>query len=250
LRRLWPVFAISALILCFAIFSLRGRKGPATTPPPPKPAAPEVAGPVKLAEQALSRGELVKARTILVEQLHEHPDSARVHYLLGNIDFIERKPEAGLGSYREAMRRDAGYRGDAALLRNIRQLIDDKKLAGEALEVLIKDVGKPAGDALAEVASADRRVELRHAALRACLDLGCEARVDKLQSYLLDLGQGKTCEERRDAVVHLKDLGDKRALDPLRRARRRGGALFGLLSGGNDCIRKELDDAIKSLDRG
>jgi len=248
-RRLVPVFAIAFVALVFVIFAVRGlRRGPASTPPPPKPAEPAVARYTQLAEEALSQGDLAKARIILTEQLAKHPEAARVHYLMGNVDFLERKPDAGLDAYREAIRRDSGYRGDAALLRNVRLLLDDKRMASEALDVLIKDVGKPAGEAIAEVASSEKRAELRHAALRGCEELGCEGKVDKVASYTLDLQQGKTCEERRDAVLHLRKTGDKRALDPLRRARRRGGSLFGIFSGSNECIKKDLDDAIKALE--
>jgi serine/threonine-protein kinase len=248
-RRLVPVGVAVVLALSLGIASLvRLGRGPSSAPPPVRPVEPRLLAPIKLAEQALGRGELVKARTILTQQLSEHPESARVHYLLGNIDFIEHKPETGLESYREAIRRDTGYRGDAALLRNVRELLDDKKLAGEALELLVHSVGRPAGDALAEVASSERRAELRHLAQKACLDLACDDRVDHVQSFLLDLSQGRSCEERREAVGRLARLGDVRALDPLRRARRRGGGLFGLFGGGNECIRKDLDDAIKALE--
>jgi serine/threonine-protein kinase len=246
-RRLLPAFAIALLAILFGTFALR-HHGPASTPPPPKPATPEVARYTQLAEEALSQGDLAKARIILTEQLAKHPEAARVHYLMGNVDFLERKPEAGMDAYREAMKRDPGYRGDAALLRNVRLLLDDKRLAPEALDLMIKDIGKPAGAAIAEVATSEKRMEMRHAALRACTDLGCDDKVDKVGSYTLDLQQEKTCEERRDAVAHLRKLGDRRALDALRRARRRGGGLFGLLSGSNECIRKELDDAIKALE--
>jgi serine/threonine protein kinase len=246
-RRYVAWVAIGLLVIFIGSLTIKHR-GPTSTPPPPKPAEPEVARYTQLAEEALSQGDLGKARIILTEQLAKHPEAARVHYLMGNVDFLEHKSDAGLDAYREAMRRDPGYRGDAALLRNIRLLLDDKRMAPEALDVLIKDVGKPAGEAIAEVASNEKRIELRHAALLGCEELGCDGKVDKVNSYVLDLTQTKTCEERRDAVAHLRKLGDKRALDPLRRARRRGGALFGLFGGGNDCIRKDLDDAIKALE--
>jgi len=163
-------------------------------------------------------------------------------------DFLERHPEDGLEAYQEAIKLDSGYRGDAALLRNVRGLLDDRRLAPEALDLLIKGVGKPAAPALAEVASTDKRIELRRAARKACAELGCLNQVDQVSSYLLDLQQDKTCEERRVAVIALHKLGDRRALDPLRKVRRRRGGLFVLFTGANECMKKELDDAIKSLE--
>jgi len=249
-RRLMPALAVILLLGLFALALVfrSPRRGPTSTPPPPKPVAPEIARPIKLAEEALTRGELLKARTILTQELSAHPDSARVRYLLGNVDFLERHPEDGLEAYQEAIKLDSGYRGDAALLRNVRGLLDDRRLAPEALDLLIKGVGKPAAPALAEVASTDKRIELRRAARKACAELGCLNQVDQVSSYLLDLQQDKTCEERRVAVIALHKLGDRRALDPLRKVRRRRGGLFGLFTGANECMKKELDDAIKSLE--
>jgi len=62
-RRLLPVFAIAFVAILFVVFFGRGlRRGPASTPPPPKPAAPEVARYTQLAEEALSQGDLAKAK--------------------------------------------------------------------------------------------------------------------------------------------------------------------------------------------
>jgi hypothetical protein len=174
---------------------------------------------------------------------------ARVHYLLGNIAFHERRPEAGLKDYREALRLDPGYGGDAALLRNLRELIDEKRLGLAALDMLVSAVGKPACPTLAAIASSDRRYDFRHGALDACEFHGCTAEIDRFQLYSLDLAQGKRCEERHEAVQGLRELGDPRALEPLRKMRRRGGGVLGGLFGSdNACLRKDLDAAIKELE--
>ena len=37
---------------------------------------------------------------MLLQLLSKHPDEARVHYLLGNLEFVERKPGGGAGGLR------------------------------------------------------------------------------------------------------------------------------------------------------
>ena len=69
--------------------------------------------------------------------------------------------------------------------------------------MLVKQVGKPATDILAEVASEDRRPEFRQYAREGCVMLDCLKKVDLVASYTLDLHQGRTCEEKRDAVQKL-----------------------------------------------
>jgi tRNA A-37 threonylcarbamoyl transferase component Bud32 len=250
MRRLAPVFGIAALALVFVGITVlrRPAHGPASTPPAPQAAPPAVQAPVKLAEEALSRGDLVRARTILTEQLHEHPEAARVHYLMGNVEFLSHEPQDGLSAYREAIRRDPGYRNDAALLHNVRGLLDDRHLGDDAFGMMTHDIGLPAADTIAQVASTDRRFDRRQAARAACAEIGCTQRIDRLSSYVLDLQQGKTCEERLQAVRHLRDLGDARAVPAVRRARTRRAGFLGL-GNANDCLRKEADEAIRSLER-
>ena len=72
---------------------------------------------------------------------------------------------------------------------------------------------------------------------------------------LAKLRDGRTCKERRVAALALIATNDKRALEPLRRARERraGGLNFGGgfalgQSEANACMRKDLDAAIRRLD--
>ena len=145
---------------------------------------------------------------------------------------------------------DAGLRGDAALLVNLRGLLADKKLGRSALDLMIGQIGVPACSALAEIASEDRRVDFRQDARSACDSLKCSDKVDRVKSYALDLAQGRSCAEKREAVEQLGASKDPRAIEPLRKARTsdRGGLLGRVLgSGGNSCIIKDIDAALKQL---
>jgi serine/threonine-protein kinase len=246
-----PVAALAVVGIVVALsFGHRHGAAPRLQPPRPKPVAQEMKSPVKQIEAAMAKGHLAEARGLIMQQISEHPDVARVRYLLGNLEFADKNPAAGLQAYEEALRMDAGIRGDAALLVNVRGLLPDRKLGRTALDLMVRQIGAPACSALAELASDERRTDFRQDARSACDNLGCTDKVDRVQSYTLDLAQGKSCAEKREAVQQLGASKDQRAVEPLRKARHgeRGG-FFGrvLGSSGNACIIKDIDAAMKEL---
>jgi serine/threonine protein kinase len=257
--RRWTPAVVGALLVGVVVvpFLCSGGEGaaPTATPPAPRPVEPALEAPLKRAEEAMARGARAEARLSLMQKVSEHPKNARVRYLLGTLEFAERNPAAGLVRYREAVELDPGLRADPALLINVRGLLEDRKLAREALDMMIEKLGRPAGEALAEVASDDRRPEFRVEARQACARLGCAAKVDKVRSFTLDLQQGKRCEEWRAAIQALAATGDKRAIEPLRKFRRGGGAggrfadsVSRLFGAGNSCVHKDIDAALAALE--
>jgi tetratricopeptide (TPR) repeat protein len=237
-------------LVAIVVSSRHRGAAPRLQPPQPKPVAQELKSPIKRIEEEMAKGRLAEARILIMQQISAHPDVARVRYLLGNLEFAEKNPAAGLQAYEEALRMDAGLRGDAALLVNVRGLLPDKRLGWAALDLMIKQIGVPAGGTLAEVASEDRRVEFRREARSACDTLRCADKIDRVQSYSLDLQQGRSCAEKREAVEQLGATHDPRAIEPLRKARygERGGLLGRVLGGGgNACIFKDIDAALKEL---
>jgi hypothetical protein len=246
-----PGLAVLLLLVLLLARGGGGHKGasPKLEPPKPKPVAAEMKSPIKHIEETMAKGQITEARVLIMQQISAHPSDGRVRYLLGNLEFADKNPSAGLQAYEEALRLDPGLRGDAALLVNIRSEINDRKLGNVALEMMIKQVGKPAADLLADLASDDRRAEFRKAARDACETLDCGKKVDLVNSYSLDLTQGRTCEEKREAVQKLGETGDKRAIEPLKRARSERRSLLGgfLSTSGNACILKDIDAALTAL---
>jgi len=249
--RRYAVPGVVVILLLVLLFARGGRKGasPKLEPPKPKPVAAEMKSPIKHIEETMAKGLLTEARVLIMQQISAHPKDGRVRYLLGNLEFADKNPSAGLQAYEEALRLDPGLRADAALLVNIRSEINDRKLGLAALEMMSKQVGKPASDILADLASDDRRPEFRQAAREACESLDCTKKVDLVNSYALDLSLGHSCEEKRAAVVKLGETGDARAIEHLKRARYgRGGLFSGLIGGGgNSCIIKDIDAALTAL---
>jgi len=246
-----PAAALAAVAtIAILLFGHRHGAAPRLLPPRPRPVAQELKSPIKQIEAAMAKAHLAEARMLIMQQISEHPDVARVRYLLGNLEFADKNPGAGLLAYEEALRMDAGLRGDAALLVNVRGVLSDKKLGRSALDLMVKQIGVPACSALAESASEDRRMDFRQDARSACDALKCSDKVDRVQSYALDLAQGRSCTEKREAVQQLGASKDPRAVEPLRKARygERGGLLGRVLgSAGNACIIKDIDAALKEL---
>jgi tRNA A-37 threonylcarbamoyl transferase component Bud32/cytochrome c-type biogenesis protein CcmH/NrfG len=251
LRRWSPIAGVVGVVLLLVIVpSLCYRASRvASPPPPPKPVAPAVLAPLQQADEALASGRLAEARARLLQLLSRHPKEARVHFLLGHLELVEKHPAAALAAYGQALELDPGLRGDAALLLNTRALLADrdKKLALSALALMGDKIGAPARGDLAELASQDRRPELRAAARAACEKVKCGAQLDLVESYSLDLAQARSCDEKREAVKGLAATKDQRAVERLRKARGVRGPLGGILGGGNDCVRKDIDAALKDL---
>jgi tRNA A-37 threonylcarbamoyl transferase component Bud32 len=250
--RRFVVPVVLVLLLVLLVFARgSGRKGasPKLDPPKPKPVAAEMKSPIKHIEETMAKGALTEARVLIMQQISAHPNDGRVRFLLGNLEFADKNPSAGLQAYEEALRLDPGLRGDAALLVNVRTEVSDRRLGQAALDILIGQIGKPAADILADIASDDRRAEFRKAARDACETLGCTKKVNLVNSYALDLSQGHSCEEKRVAVQKLGETGDARAIEPLKKARaERRGLLGGFLStAGNACISKDIDAALAAL---
>jgi|ERR1019366_2739228 serine/threonine-protein kinase len=250
--RPWAIPGLVILLFLTLVMTRgAGRKGatPRLEPPKPRPVAAELKSPIKHIEDTMAKGQLTEARVLIMQQISAHPTEGRVRYLLGNLEFADKNPAAGLQAYDEALRLDPGLRGDAALLVNIRTELNDRKVGLVALEMLIKQVGKPAVDILADIASDDRRAEFRMAAREGCETLACSKKVDLVNSYSLDLSQGHSCDEKRVAVQKLGETGDARAIEPLRRARSERRSFLGGILGnsGNGCIVKDIDAALTAL---
>ena len=250
-RRWTPIAGVVGVVLALVVVpTLCQRRSPvASAPPPPKPVESAAQEPLRQAEAAITRGRLAEARAMLLQLLSKHPGEARVHYLLGNLEFVDRKPAAALEAYGEALRLDPGLRGDAAMLLNVRTLLDDrdKKLAWDALTLITQRIGAPAARTLAAMGTEDRRPEFRMAARTACGDLRCLDQIDLVRSYSLDLSQARTCDEKREAVKRLASTKGPKTIEALKKARQVRGAFGGLLGGGNDCVRKDIDTALKDL---
>jgi hypothetical protein len=114
-----------------------------------------------------------------------------------------------------------------------------------ALDLAAK-MGSPGEPILVEAASRHKTREIRQRA-RELADKVDASGVDLLESYSLDLKDGKKCEDRREAIPKLRALRDKRAIPILEKAANRRGGWFGL-SDVNNCLEAEAEEAIQHLE--
>jgi tetratricopeptide (TPR) repeat protein len=218
----------------------------------PKPPAPEIADDLQHAESLLARGELEPARASLQQLLAAHPDSARVHYLYGNLDYASGERERALGDYRDAIRLDGGYRSDPTLRANLRALLERRAEGPQAVD-LLADIGKPALPDLVTCAKTCRDERVKKRAIDAAIKIGGpqllaeegKPAAETPKDDVLDkLENGRNCRERKSAALALIATGDPKYLDALVEARDRRGGFFGVQKV-NGCMKRELDAAIK-----
>jgi tetratricopeptide (TPR) repeat protein len=223
----------------------------ATAAPPPHPARPtgELATRIHGIEGLLAAGEIVKARAALDQVLADNPRDARVRYLLGRLAFAENRRSEALGSYRDAIVLDGGFRGDPTLIEHLGVALTDARVADAALDLAIERVGRPAVDLLARVANGNGDIGRRRRAASALEELGEGSKVDVVALQIADLKKMGPCEGRKPLVVALGRAGDLRALPALRAQRTRGG-IEGLFGPAPDttCMKTELADAIAKLE--
>ena len=253
LRRWSPVAGVLGVVLLLVIVpSLCYRASQvASAPPPPRRWRPPLQVPLQQADEALASGRFAEARARLLQLLSRFPRRGAGALPARPPGVRREAPVAGPGA--PTARRcdlDPGLRGDAALLLNIRALLADRdrKLASAALTLMAERIGAPAavgpgrdrhrGPAGRVAGGGARR--LREGRLRRASWTWSRATPSTWR-------QARTCEEKREAVRRLAATGDPRAADRLRKARGVRGPLGGILGGGNDCVRKDIEAALKEL---
>jgi hypothetical protein len=108
--------------------------------------------------------------------------------------------------------------------------------AALALELLATVVSPPAHDAITTYASRGKLSDVRRRASTIAERVGIANRIDRIESWSLDLQQAATCDERKLSVERLAAASDRRALTALKRAR-----TF-------KCVEREATEAIARIE--
>jgi tetratricopeptide (TPR) repeat protein len=216
----------------------------------PAPPGAGLADRLKKVETLLEEGNGGAARLALEHELSERPKDARVRYMLGRVAFADGKHAEGLGHYREAIALDPGFRGDPVLLAHVDTALGEPKNADAALDLVVERIGAPAGDLLEKVANEGTDLPRRQRAVAALDEMGKGERVDRVGLSMLQLKRAQSCEERKMLVEKLRDFGEPRALPALRALRGRSiGRLFRYGGSDTSCMKKDLPEAIKELEK-
>jgi len=177
--------------------------------------------PAGAASEALAQGDPGRALQILDANNATIGNDAQAQLVLGHVRASRNESGLALAAYERALTLEPELQDDARLraaLRAMASSAQDYEVMARAFDVW---VGRT-DDALARtavLASAVHDEIARRKAVRPVIErhrLGSS--VDWLKAYSLDLQQEPTCEARREAVAHLRALGDPRAIGALERA--------------------------------
>lgn len=161
----------------------------------------------------------------------------------GYVAFSEGRPREGVDAYSAALAADPSVINDPALIANLVQAAT----AGSkrAQDLLVTHPNEKVVAALV-----DRSVypgyKERHNALTTLERLHSDDKVDWGRVATLDVTEAPDCAQRKNAVLLIEKLGDKRAIPTLRRIRRTRGTER--LS--NFCLVDDVDRTLAALTRG
>ena len=144
-----------------------------------------------------------------------------------------------VSGYERALLQDEALATDPRVRANLTTIATGKDAVAAvvALDLLARSVSPPARDVIAAQASKNPSREVRQRAFAIAVRDRFLDTVSVLDSYVLDLQQAKTCDERRLVIGKLRELGDRRATTALRRAK----AQF-------QCIERDATDALAALE--
>jgi hypothetical protein len=235
-----------------------GSKGPDYLPEGAlSPLVPTAHGPeAKAAAEMLSQGRPKEAASYLMGHAKEVREKPYAQMVLGHAQASAQRSIQALLAYEKAISLEPKLAKDKLMRTNI-ELMLDKKAPG-VVDATIDFLGRlvsesddwAAADQLVDMASSSKSPRRRHKAMNVADEVGLGDQVDRLGSYLLDLEQGETCLIRKEAVGNLRALGNKKAIPPLRRARKRirtEGAFVKRKVNTNACLRTDAAEAIRYL---
>lgn len=198
----------------------------------------------------ISKGACREAALDAEALLRDRPALALGYDLLGGAQMCRGRVGPALDAYRRAVALDPRYKRDSGIIEDVGALLSIRSTRDQAVDFLVRELGT-AGLAplLDATTSLDRH--LRHSAVEAVSRLGSRSQIDWVTVSHLDLEQLKSCKERAEAVNHLRESGDRRALQVLLEAR---DARIGKGRGRrrrykHACVRAQIKEAISRLEK-
>jgi len=207
------------------------------------------------AADLLAQGHPKEAAAYLMDHRQEVRDEPYAQMVLGHAHASAQRNIQALAAYEKAISIKPDFAQDRLMRTNVELLLHKKApavvdAALEFLGMLVSKTGdRAAEDQLVDLASFSKVSRTREKAMQVAEEVGLGDRIDRLSSYLLDLDQGATCADRKEAVSKLRALGNKKAIPALRKARKRVRT-EGLLKkkvNTNACLRVDATEAIRYL---
>ncbi len=194
------------------------------------------------------------------DDLMSHGQKAReephTQMVVGHAQASAQRSIHALIAYEKAVSLEPKLAKDKLMRTNVELMLEKKapRVVDAALDflgMLVSATGDgAAAQQLIDLASSSKVQGRRHKAVSVADEVGLGDRIDRLESYLLDLRQGESCLHRKDAVANLRALGNKKAIPALRKARNRVRAEGGPVKrkvNTNACLRTDTVEAIRYL---
>jgi serine/threonine protein kinase len=169
-----------------------------------------------------------------------HPisrDGAATFLARGHEQFGNGHIEEALSSYERALRGEPTIASDPKLRAVLSSVLEGKDVLPSIVALdLLASLAPPASDVIAGYASKGKLEPARHRAMMLAERDGFASKVDSVQSWILDVQQATSCEDRKTAIELLANNPDRRALAVLKRMR------------AIKCVEQEAASAIARID--
>ncbi|MDB4955180.1 MAG: serine/threonine protein kinase with repeat [Myxococcales bacterium] len=222
-KKRWPIYAAIAGVALIAIGA-----GVAVALFTARPADQHKIDPNSPAGQAmdqLEHGEAAKAIQLLEAKGSALDHDADAQLVLGHAYAARNEASEALIAYRKALQLDPSLAVDKTVLANVRQMATDADpdVVTNAFDVWVGFTRDPEAKKALKNAAIAQDLNRRRAARPVVERYKLGDAIEWLDVYSLDLQQEATCENRKEAVAHLRALNDPRAIEPLERALARKG---------------------------
>ena len=149
------------------------------------------------------------------------PAPARSFVEQAESEIARRRYGRAIAAFERALVADSSLARSPTLRTGVVQIVEggDAVAAVVALEVLATRLQPPDHETIVRQASMGKLPEVRRRAFAIAERDDFAQSIDRFASWTLDLKQQATCEERRETITRLRDLGDPRAIEPLQKAR-------------------------------
>ncbi len=176
-------------------------------------------GPLYRAERAIEAGRSEAA----LRELDGVGDSPEAAFLKGRALYSLKRGDEGIAHYKRAGASEPGILARREVLRDLSQSLGGPHSQDAA--DLLAQAGEPAVELLVDAAADAQSYQRRWAAIEALRRMEREDRVDIVAVHLMDL-KGSDCSVVSKAAKSLGEIGDTRAVEPLREVARRKSFLF------------------------
>ncbi|HUJ62274.1 MAG TPA: protein kinase [Kofleriaceae bacterium] len=230
----WPLYAVILAVAGVAGIGIAFLTRPSSHEPSPDT-------PVGAAIAALRGGDPARAIQIITTQKALTDKDPQAQLVLGNAYAAQHDNPNALAAYRHALELDQSTGSNATLQGNLRVMATDNEqnVVMDAFDLWVGHTDDPQARPALQNALVAQSITRRRAARPVADRYKLGDAKQLVSSWALDLEQGETCPIRRDAVAHLRALGNPMAIDPLDRARSKRRF--------NACLLEDAKDAIAVL---